>query len=72
MHSMKQNRQTLWMARILALLLAAGLVLLVIYQPLVAAILFIALVILLAVVKGKADGFWSGMRFFLKEIFFEW
>ena len=72
MLSMKHNRQTLWMARVLALLLVAGLVLLVAYLPLVAAILFVALCILFAVVKGKAYGFWGGMRFFLKEIFFGW
>jgi hypothetical protein len=70
--SMKHNKQTLWMARVLALLLLASLVLLVAYLPFVAAILFVALCILFAVVKGKAYGFWSGMRFFLKEIFFGW
>ena len=69
---MRHNRQNLWLARILALLLVAGFVLLVIYLPPVAAMLFVILTILLAVVKGMADGMWNGMKFFLKEIFFGW
>jgi hypothetical protein len=69
---MKQNRSILWLARILALLLVAGLVVLVFYLPLVAAILFVALVTVVAIARGKAEGFWSGVTLFLKEILFGW
>src|SRR5262245_43173577 len=68
----RQNTQALWLARLLALLVVAGLVLLVFCLPLVAAILFVALTILLAIVRAKAHGFWSGIRSFLKEILFGW
>jgi len=69
---MKQNSSILWLARILALLLVAGLVVLVFYLPLVAAILLVALVTVVAIARGKAEGFWSGVRLFLKEILFGW
>ncbi len=69
---MRQNGRILWMARILAVLFVAGLVVLVFYLPLVAAILFVALLIFLAIVRGKTEGFWSGIRYFLKEILFGW
>ena len=69
---MKQNRSTLWLARILALLLVAGLVVLVFYAPLIAAIIFVALVTVVAIAKGKTDGFWSGVRLFIREILFGW
>ena len=69
---MRQSRSILWLARILALLFVAGFVILVFYLPLVAAILFVALVTVVAIARGKADGFWSGLRLFLKEILFGW
>ena len=69
---MRQNGSILWVARILVLLLVAGLVALVFYLPLVAAILFVALVTVVTIARGKTDGFWSGLRLFLKEILFGW
>jgi len=69
---MRKNGSILWIARIIALLLVLGLVVLVFYLPVVAAILFVALVAVLAIARGKSEGFWSGMRLFLKEILFGW
>ena len=68
----KQNRYVRWLARILALLFVAGLALLVFYAPIVAAILFVALLVVLAIAKAKTAGFWSGVRLFLKEILLGW
>ena len=69
---MRQNRQTLWLASALTLFVVGGLVLLFFYRPLVAAILFVALTILFAVLGAKTHGFWNGVGFFLKEILFGW
>jgi hypothetical protein len=69
---MKRNGSTLWLARILALLLVAGLVALVFYAPLIAAVIFVALVTVIAIAKGKTEGFWSGVRSFVREIVFGW
>jgi hypothetical protein len=59
---MRQNGRILWIARIIALLSVAGLVVLVFYLPLIAAILFVALVTVLAITRGKSEGFWSGVQ----------
>lgn len=67
---MKYNASTLWLGRILALLLVAGLVALVFFAPLIAVVIFVALVMLLAIAKGKTEGFWSGVRLFVREILF--
>ena len=69
---MKQNGHIIWMARTLALLLVVGVVALVVYLPLVAAILFVALVAFVAIARGKTEGFWSGVRVFIREILFGW
>ena len=69
---MRQNERRLWPARTLALLLVVGLAALVFYAPLVAAIIFIALLTILAITKGKTEGFWGGVRFFVREILFGW
>jgi hypothetical protein len=69
---MKHNGSTLWLARILALLLVAGLVALVFYAPLIAAVIFVALVTVIAIAKGKTEGFWNGVRLFVREIMFGW
>jgi len=60
----------LLMPRILGLLLVAGFVALVFYLPVVAAVLFVALVTFLAMATDK--GFWNGVRLFLKEILCGW
>ena len=61
-----------WLARILALFLVAGLVALACYAPLIAAVIFVVLVTVIAIAKGKTDGFWSGVRLFVREILFGW
>jgi hypothetical protein len=69
---MRQKEPILWMARIVALLFVAGLVVLVFYLPLVAAALLVALVAFAAIVRGKTEGFWKGVRLFIREILFGW
>jgi hypothetical protein len=69
---MRQNGRRLWLARTLALLLAAGLAALVLYAPWVAAIFFIVLVSVLAIAEGKNEGCWGGVRLFVREILFGW
>jgi hypothetical protein len=70
---MKENRRrVLWFTRILILVFLARLVALVFYAPVVPAIVFITLVAVLAVAKGKTQGFWNGIRMFVREILFAW
>jgi len=42
------------------------------FAPVVAALAFVALTAFLAFTVGKAQGFWSGVRWFIKEILFGW
>jgi hypothetical protein len=63
------TRSTAW---IITLLLIAALGLLVVYLPLVAAILFVCLTLLLAIARGAAEGLWKGVIYFIKEILFGW
>ena len=69
---MKRNGSIVWLARMLALLLVAGLVALVFFAPLIAAVIFVALVSVVAIAKGKTEGFWSGVRLFVREMLFGW
>ena len=69
---MKQSGSMVWLARVFALLLLAGLVALVFYAPLIAAVIFVALLTVVAIAKGKTEGFWSGVRLFVREILFGW
>ena len=54
------------------LLLLVGLIVLVCYLPLLAAMLFVAFLTMAAMIKTKIDGSWSGVRLFLKEILLGW
>ncbi len=42
------------------------------FLPIVAAVLVVAFVAFLALAKGKAHGFWSGVKIFIKELLFGW
>jgi len=55
---------------VLSVLSAA--VLLVWFLPVVAAVLFVAGVTFVAVAVGRAQGFWSGLKLFIKEMLFGW
>ena len=50
----------------------AVVVLLIWFVPVIAAVIFVALVTFVAVAVGKAEGFWSGLKYFVKEILFGW
>jgi len=63
------NRIAGW---ILAFFLLSAIALLVWFLPVVAGVLFVALVTFLAVAEGRARGIWSGVKIFIKEILFGW
>jgi len=65
----RRNRAVAWLAVILVL---GAIALLVWFVPIIAAVLFVACVTIVAVATGRADGFWSGMKFFIKEMLFGW
>jgi hypothetical protein len=69
---MKQNPYILWVARDAILLSIAGFVLLVAFLPMVAAVIFVVIVSFLAVARSRTDGFWNGVKFFVKQILFGW
>jgi hypothetical protein len=56
----------------LVIFLLSAITLLVWFLPIVAAVLFIALVAFLAVAEGLARRFWRGVKVFIKEILFGW
>jgi hypothetical protein len=64
-----RNRILAWLATTSVL---SVIVLLVWFLPVVAAVLFVACVTFVAVAAGKTDGFWSGVKLFIKEILFGW
>ena len=49
-----------------------GLAMLVVFAPLVAAVVFVVCVTIVAVLTAGQGGFWSGVRVFIKEILFGW
>lgn len=65
-----------WRSRILAwlavILFLATIVLLFWFAPVIAAVIFVACVTFVAVAVGKAEGFWRGLKYFIKEILFGW
>lgn len=63
------NRVVAWLA---TLLVAIALGLLVFFLPIVAAVLFIACVTFVAVAVGRSEGFWRGLKLFIKEMLFGW
>jgi hypothetical protein len=58
-----------WVALILFL---AAIVLLFWFAPVIAAVIFVACVAFVAVAIGKAEGFWRGLKYFIKEMLFGW
>ena len=69
MNRSPRNRGLAWLVTIFVL---SVLVLLVWFLPVVAALLFVACVTLVAVAAGKAQGVWSGVKLFIKEMLFGW
>jgi hypothetical protein len=53
-------------------LLLAVIFLLVWFAPVIVPVLFLALVTIVAVATGKAEGFGRGLWHFIKEILFGW
>ena len=53
-------------------LILGAVALLVWFLPLVAAVLFVACVMFVAVAASKSRGFWSGVKVFVKEVLFGW
>jgi hypothetical protein len=64
-----RNRMIGWM--VVAVFLAA-IVLLFLFIPLIAAAIFGSLTLFLGVAIGKAEGFRSGLKWFIKEILLGW
>jgi hypothetical protein len=64
-----RNPILVWLVVLLVLGVA---VLLVWFVPVIAAVLFVACVTFVAVAVGKARGFWSGVKLFIKEMLFGW
>jgi hypothetical protein len=64
-----RNRVFGW---VLVAVFLAAIVLLVWFVPVVAAVIFVALVAFVAVAIGKAEGFRNGLNYFIKEILFGW
>jgi hypothetical protein len=58
-----------WVA---TLLVVVALGLLVVFLPVVAAVFFVACVTFVAVAVGRSEGFWRGLKFFIKEMPFGW
>jgi hypothetical protein len=61
-------------ADFVALLLFAttGLVMLVVFAPLIAAVVFVVCATIVAILTARQRGFWNGVRVFIKEILFGW
>ena len=66
------NRRNRIVAWLVVLSVLSAFVLLVWFLPVFAAVLFVACVIFVAVAVGRAHGFWSGVRLFIKEMLFGW
>jgi len=66
------NPIRLWAFRIVCVAFIIAVLALVFYFPLIFAIIFVGLLIFLTVIKTRAEGFWKGLKFFLKEILFGW
>jgi len=64
--------KTQYVALGITLIIVVSIGLLVFYLPGVAAILFVALAIFLAIFAGRKRGFWRGFLAFIKNILFGW
>jgi len=60
------------LAWLVVTLFLTAVVLLFWFVPVVAAVIFVACVTFVAVAIAKAEGFWSGLKYFIKEILFGW
>ena len=69
---MQESKHIRAKAGVVAVAIVAIIALLVVYAPLVAAILFVTCLTFLAVAVGVSQGFRKGLLYFLKEIFFGW
>ena len=69
---MTPSRSTRILSLTAAVVIAAGLLALVFFLPLLAAIIFVSLLTVVAVATAKKDGKLKGVVFFLKEILFGW
>jgi hypothetical protein len=70
--TMTPNRFNRILAWFVVISVLSALVLLVWFVPVVAAVLFVACVIYVAVSVGRDQGFWSGVKLFIKEMLFGW
>lgn len=66
------TRRNRVVACLATLLVVAAVGLLAVFHPIVAAVLFVAFVTFLAVAVGKSEGFWRGLKLFIKEMLFGW
>src|SRR5205823_3674815 len=71
-HDVKSERRSRSIAWAVTILVVAGLAMLVVFAPLIAAVVFIVCVAIVAVLTARKRGFWSGVRVFIKEILFGW
>ena len=69
---MKPNRRNRAVAWIVTFSIIIALALLVFFLPVVAAMVFIACVAFGAVMVGREQGFWRGVKVFIKEMLFGW
>lgn len=72
MRAMKHNGSRRWAATMIASLLVAGIVALVVYAPVIVVVICVGILTVVAIAKVKTDGFWSGVRYFVRELFFGW
>jgi len=65
----RRNRAGAWL---LVVIIVGTAVLLVWFLPVVAALTFVALVAFAAVLTARTEGFWKGVKLFIKEVLFGW
>jgi hypothetical protein len=65
----RRNRIVAWVA---IFWIVGALALLVAFLPVIAAVIFVGCVTLVAVAVGRSQGFWKGVKLFIKEILFGW
>ena len=67
---MKPEPRTRIIAWAVTLFVVAGALMLVVFTPVIAEIVFVVCIVIVAVLTARERGFWSGVRVFLKEILF--
>jgi len=63
------SRVLVWAALILFLVLIPPLIF---FFPIVAAVIFVGCVTFVAIAVGRTEGFWKGLKLFIKEVLFGW